>query len=103
MKIEEKSRIEEIENNAYLIMSNIAFGYISTATDDNKENREIIAINLKDTNQTITFRLKSYNKLEMKNMSDYCRLDTIYKVVNIMLINERFLIDGLSEWEPNII
>lgn len=103
MKIKEKSRIEEIENNAYLIMSNIAFGYISTAADDSKDNREIIAINLKDTNQTITFKLKSYNKLEMKNISDSCRLDTIYKVVNIMLINEKFLIKGLSEWEVNIV
>lgn len=81
---------EKIENDAYMIIQDLAFVFIKTDTTP-----MIIAINLKNPNQKASFRVRGTALLFCE--SNLSRANT-YKAQLIVERNKERLIDGLNEW-----
>lgn len=81
---------EKVENNAFMILQDLAFGF---ACEDS--NNRVVVINLKNINQVATFRLRDKDLLFCEsNMSS----ENTYKAMLIVERNKARLIEGMKKW-----
>lgn len=81
---------EKVENNAYMILQELAFGFIKHNTDT-----RVVAINLKNTDQIASFRVRDNDLLFCEsNMSK----ENTYKAMLIVERNKVRLIEGMEKW-----
>lgn len=86
-----KLSIEELENNAFMIMLNIAFFFNKNETD-----KFIVAVNLKDSSQVSTFK-ETRDSIEF--MEGCMNREDLYFTLYVVEKNKQRLLKGLQEWE----
>lgn len=81
---------EKVENDAYMVLNELAFGFRKT---DN--GLRIVAINLKNLDQRASFRVREKDLLLCEsNMSK----ENTYKTMLIVERNKARLIEGMNTW-----
>jgi ABC-type lipoprotein release transport system permease subunit len=88
------TRREKIEDEAYMILQEIAFLF-----SINEDKCEVVAVNLKNPNQKAVFYQRDKDLLFIEsNMSK----ENTYRTMLIAERNKEELIEGMNKWESTL-
>ena len=85
-----KTKLERIENDAYMILQGLAFGFAQNGTVN-----EVVAINLKNLDQVVHFRQRNTDLLLGESSMSK---ENTYKAMIIAERNKERLVEGLNTW-----